>query len=68
VGEEALFTHGCPVCGYTVPPPSPAKSRTGKQGHGGKWAAAGALPWWIYLLTALFFIGVSAILLFFLKN
>jgi predicted RNA-binding Zn-ribbon protein involved in translation (DUF1610 family) len=65
-GEEALFTQGCPVCGYTVPAGAgrPLKDGGGK----GKWAGGGALPLWIYLLTALFFAGVCVFLFTFLKN
>jgi hypothetical protein len=64
VGDEALFTQGCPVCGYTAPPPSAGKSKTGASGQ--EWASAGALPWWIYLLAVLFFIGACGFLIAFL--
>jgi predicted RNA-binding Zn-ribbon protein involved in translation (DUF1610 family) len=67
-GEEALFTRGCPVCGYTVPAGTGRPSKGGGRQSKGNWAAAGALPLWIYLLAAVFFIGVCAILLTLLKN
>ncbi|MDR2070885.1 MAG: hypothetical protein LBP81_05670 [Treponema sp.] len=67
-GEEALFNQGCPVCGYTIPAGSgqPAKGRTGQ--NEGEGAAAGAPPLWVYLLAAIFFIGVCSILFTLLKN
>jgi RNA polymerase subunit RPABC4/transcription elongation factor Spt4 len=57
VGEEALFTGGCPVCGYTVasPPPKPSSGRFGGGG--------GALPLWVYFLTALLVLGICGALL-----
>jgi hypothetical protein len=63
-GEDALFNQGCPVSGYTVP------AGTGRPLNGGKgkWAAPEALPLWIYLFAAVFFIGVCVILLTLLKN
>jgi hypothetical protein len=47
-GNPDLFTGGCPVCGYSAPP----APETGKESPP-KTAPAGALPWWVYLLTAL---------------
>ena len=69
-GEEALFTlGGCPVCGYTVPAGSHRPFDTGGGGQdAGEEAAAGALPLWIYLLTAIFVIGLCAVLFTLLKN
>jgi predicted RNA-binding Zn-ribbon protein involved in translation (DUF1610 family) len=71
-GEEALFTQGltpgCPVCGYTVPARSGRTLKDGVEYGKKKWTAAGALPLWIYLLAAIFFIGICAILFTLLKN
>jgi predicted RNA-binding Zn-ribbon protein involved in translation (DUF1610 family) len=54
-GEEFLFDQGCPVCGYSAPENAgqgAAKSAAfGASRRTGK--AAGALPWWVYALTAL---------------
>jgi hypothetical protein len=68
MGEEALFTRGCPVCGYTVPPASGRPFKGGAGQKEGNWAASGALPLWVYLLAAVFFIGVCAILFTLLKS
>jgi predicted RNA-binding Zn-ribbon protein involved in translation (DUF1610 family) len=68
VAEEVLFVQGCPICGYTAPPPPAGKSDSRASGREGKRAASGDLPLWVYLLAALFFIGVCAILLTLLKK
>lgn len=65
IGEEALFRGGCPVCGYSsgVSPESggfqgfPEYSPENKK-------PAGALPLWVYILTAAAFTGVFAALFF----
>jgi hypothetical protein len=70
VGEEALFSQGCPVCGFTVAP-SPAKRAKFAGNAAGKprrWETAEALPLWVYLLAAVFFIGVCGILAAILRN
>jgi len=58
IGEEAAFKGGCPVCGYsskqgTAPAPVnfPERKRL-----------AGALPVWVYILTAAVFTAVLAAL------
>jgi predicted RNA-binding Zn-ribbon protein involved in translation (DUF1610 family) len=66
VGEEFLFAGGCPVCGYSSagsrgPGPSPKAPLPPKR------EAAGALPPWVYILTALALLGVGALLFFFLR-
>jgi hypothetical protein len=75
VGEAALFTNGCPVCGYSA---GDAKSATVKaQNTIGQTAVnarttgiahnpfrLNSLPLWIYITTGLFFF-ISAIALFF---
>jgi predicted RNA-binding Zn-ribbon protein involved in translation (DUF1610 family) len=64
VGEEYLFTGGCPACGYSSVrgrpsgPSSPAAPPPKRE-------AAGALPRWVYVLTILAFLGVMALLFFF---
>jgi predicted RNA-binding Zn-ribbon protein involved in translation (DUF1610 family) len=74
-GEEALFTQGrtpgCPVCGYAVPAGGgrtrrPFKSRAGRGEE--KWDVTGAPPLWLYLLAAVFFLGICVILFTLLKN
>ncbi|MDR2184283.1 MAG: zinc ribbon domain-containing protein [Treponema sp.] len=60
-GEEALFTGGCPVCGYSAPSengPVPEKASPVKQ------ETAGKLPFWVYALTGLALVAVCAALLF----
>jgi len=61
-GEEALFRGGCPVCGYSSGnnhdnsgsvPDFPESKKP-----------AGALPLWVYILTAAAFTGVFAALFF----
>jgi hypothetical protein len=70
VGEEALFSQGCPVCGFSVAS-APAKQVkfTGKAvGKSRKWETAEALPLWVYLLAAVFFLGVCGVLVTILRN
>jgi len=59
-GEETFFKGGCPVCGYsagnnTIGPSSnfPESKRP-----------AGALPFWVYILTAAVFTAIIAALFF----
>jgi hypothetical protein len=68
IGEEALFTQGCPVCGYTIPAGT-GRSHKGKtRQNKERWASADPLPLWIYLLSAGFFIGICVVLFTLLKN
>ena len=60
IGEEALFKDGCPVCGYSsrgnaLPGNNPRDFREEKN-------SAGALPVWVYILTAAAFTIVLAAL------
>lgn len=49
-GAENLFSAGCPDCGYSRPPsPRPEVLQP-----------AGALPFWVYALTALGLLAVAA--------
>jgi hypothetical protein len=76
VGEEALFSLGCPVCGFTAASgaarqgkPTEASARAGNfAGKSRKWITAEALPLWVYLLAAVFFLGVCGILVTILRN
>ena len=67
-GGEALFGEGCPSCGY---------SSKGKEGQNSLWGnggafpdnperkkPAGALPLWVYLITAAAFTFILAALFF----
>jgi predicted RNA-binding Zn-ribbon protein involved in translation (DUF1610 family) len=65
VGEEYLFASGCPVCGYSAPA-GPAGPAPGADPPPLKREAAGALPFWVYVLTALALLGVIALLFIFL--
>ena len=62
-GEEALFKGGCPVCGYSSGkgdgafPDFPREFPETKK-------PAGALPLWVYILTAAVFTAVMAALFF----
>ena len=62
IGEEALFKDGCPVCGYsskdTQSSPSGNTSRDLREPK----KPAGALPAWVYLLTAAAFTIILAAL------
>ncbi|MDR3145128.1 MAG: hypothetical protein LBU21_02525 [Treponema sp.] len=60
-GKEALFSGGCPVCGYSA--------AAGKPGRDGKPAsqrlpASGPLPLWVYILTVFAFLGVLGLLFY----
>jgi uncharacterized membrane protein YvbJ len=70
VGEEALFSQGCPVCGFTaVSSPAKQVKIAGKAVEKSrKWKTAEALPLWVYLLAAVFFLGVCGILVTILRN
>ena len=59
-GEEALFKGGCPVCGYSKGP-SPEGAAALRDFPEGK-KPVGALPLWVYILTAAAFTGVFAAL------
>ncbi|MDR1178146.1 MAG: zinc ribbon domain-containing protein [Spirochaetaceae bacterium] len=69
-GGEFLFDKGCPVCGYSAPESggqgstSPGSGGAGKSKKAASGEAAGALPWWVYALTALALAGVLAGLFF----
>jgi hypothetical protein len=56
VGDEGLFTGGCPACGYSAPAGTAPKPGSGKR------EAAGALPWWVYLVTLLALLAVCGAL------
>lgn len=57
IGEEALFRGGCPICGYSTGKPSREKN-DGSKGTLSEKKPSGALPVWVYILTALVFLGV----------
>ncbi|MDR2246863.1 MAG: zinc ribbon domain-containing protein [Treponema sp.] len=70
-GEEALFAQGgCPVCGCAVPAGSRSRRRRRFAGGAGQnpGGAADALPLWVYLLAAIFVIGICTILFTLLKR
>jgi hypothetical protein len=50
VGEEALFGGGCPVCGYSAAPKHGEKSPAAASSQK---ITAGALPFWVYILTGI---------------
>jgi uncharacterized membrane protein YvbJ len=56
IGETVQFKGGCPVCGYSTAK-SPSKSGNKKDFSENK-KVAGALPFWVYILTAAAFIAV----------
>jgi len=68
VGEEALFKGGCPECGYSSK--AGGKNTKGDEpvfpdssvSEGGK--PAGALPVWVYFLTAAAFTAILAAIFF----
>jgi len=60
VGEAALFKGGCPICGYSSGV-SPDNSGSLVNFPESK-KPAGALPFWVYILTAAAFTGILAAL------
>ena len=59
-GDVELFKEGCPVCGYSSNGKAGGSSlRNGKEIK----KAAGALPFWVYILTILAFAGIFAALM-----
>ncbi|MDR2210186.1 MAG: hypothetical protein LBO65_01770 [Spirochaetaceae bacterium] len=61
-GEEKLFKHGCPRCGYCAPVPEPAETPAWPAA-GPRPAAAGKLPLWVYILAILALAAVAGALL-----
>ena len=63
VGDDDMFKGGCPVCGY-----SSAGNTSARQQESGNFPQskkpAGALPVWVYVLTAIAFIAVVIALFF----
>jgi predicted RNA-binding Zn-ribbon protein involved in translation (DUF1610 family) len=60
-GSEALFSRGCPACGYSAPPERGAPTRS-ERGM----STVGGLPLWVYAvaLAALVAVLASAFVLF----
>jgi uncharacterized membrane protein YvbJ len=59
-GEESDFTNGCPSCGYSSPPPVALPTEVSQSPE--KKVPAKPLPFWMYILTIITFIGILAIL------
>ena len=59
-GEEALFKGGCPVCGYSAS----ASGNTAKSPAREHKKPVGALPLWVFILTAAAFTATLAALYF----
>jgi len=67
VGEEALFSNGCPSCGYSTSNAKAAdngKAKAKAKKKRKEKAPAGGLPWWVYILVTAIFTAVMAALLF----
>jgi len=62
IGETAQFKGGCPACGYSTAKPPPKFGN--KKNFSDNKKAAGALPFWVYILTAAAFTAVLAALFF----
>jgi hypothetical protein len=58
-GEVEVFDTGCPNCGYSAPEKPSEKPKPS-----GPAPPAEALPFWVYLVTGLVFVGVLALLYF----
>jgi uncharacterized membrane protein YvbJ len=59
-GEESIFANGCPSCGYSSPPPTVLSSEIPQPPE--IKIPAKPLPFWMYILTIIAFIGILAIL------
>jgi uncharacterized membrane protein YvbJ len=60
-GAEEIFAGGCPVCGYSAPASGTGENPAGRRGSETKKPpriAAGALPFWVYLITIFFLLCV----------
>jgi uncharacterized membrane protein YvbJ len=65
VGEEALFSNGCPSCGYSTSPANAAGKGEVKAKKKKKEAEpVVGLPLWVYILTSAIFTAVLAALMF----
>ncbi|GHV69831.1 hypothetical protein AGMMS49928_14190 [Spirochaetia bacterium] len=56
-GDDELFKDGCPACGYSA---AGGKGRTARKQE---WQKSGALPLWVYFLTAAIIAALCAVLL-----
>jgi len=67
-GEETLFREGCPACGYSSKDKQgrdpPWRDAGGLEGFPESKKPAGALPFWVYIVTAAAFTAILAALLF----
>jgi predicted RNA-binding Zn-ribbon protein involved in translation (DUF1610 family) len=59
-GEESRFAKGCPSCGYALP----AGGAASLPDRDAELRPAGALPLWVYLVSAAILAGIFALLLF----
>jgi predicted RNA-binding Zn-ribbon protein involved in translation (DUF1610 family) len=68
---EEFFVDGCPVCGYSSPSPGTGENSARRRDSWTKKPpriAAGALPFWVYLITLFFLFCVFALLFVFMKD
>ncbi|MCL2007741.1 MAG: hypothetical protein FWG77_06600 [Treponema sp.] len=57
IGDDAAFIGGCPICNYSASQGPPQSNKKDLR-------PAGALPFWVYILTAAAFTAVIAALFF----
>ena len=61
VGDESTFLGGCPACGYSALPDNYGNTLSNAAESK---KPAGALPVWVYILTAVAFIAIVVALVF----
>ena len=66
-GPDEMFGGGCPMCGYSAPPPPKTKSKLIKS-RPEKSDYSEHLPTWMYIVSVLFVLGVVAFISFFLTR
>jgi len=67
-GPDEMFGAGCPMCGYSAPPKKAQKAKPVKKSRSGGYGHSEHLPTWMYILSALFVLGVIAFISFFLTK
>jgi len=61
-GADRMFQSGCPMCGYSAPPPPKTKNKKIKQPRRFKdMSPAEPLPFWTYVVTFLALLAVIAL-------
>jgi len=67
-GPDRMFQNGCPMCGYSAPPPSKTKQRIANPPRREDNTAPPPLPFWMYIAAFFVLIIIIALLSFFITR